>query len=323
MSRIKHNWTLEELQNMYDQPLLELVSEAHAIHHQFHDHQIIQVCSLISIKTGGCPEDCRYCAQSSHYQTSVAAQPLMDIEVALKMAKQAIERGATRICLGAAWREVRDGRQFDQVLKIVQSIAEMGVEVCCTLGMLKEHQAQRLKEAGLYAYNHNLDTSEQYYPTIISTRSYQDRLNTLDVIEKSDLSVCCGGILGMGESIQDRLMLLQVLSRRQPHPESLPINMLGPVPGTPLENEKPISFWEMLRMVAVTRCIMPKTMVRLSADRLRLSNEQQALCFLAGANSIFAGERLLTIANRSIDQDEEMFQLLGLKKRPAFLKENP
>lgn len=318
MERIRHDWTLDELIALYDQPLLELIAQAHAIHGMYHDRQEVQVCSLISIKTGGCPEDCRYCAQSSRYQTSVSAQPLMNHAEVLHMAKQAVARGATRICLGAAWREVRDSRQFDQVLEMIQSIAALGVEVCCTLGMVKEHQAKRLKEAGLYAYNHNLDTSEKFYPTIITTRTYQDRLQTLDVVDQSGLSVCCGGIIGMGESVEDRLELLLTLCRRQPHPESVPINLLEAMSGTPLEGQKPPSIWETLRIIAIARIIMPAAMVRLSAGRLGMSVEQQALCFLAGANSIFSGERLLTVSNPPFDQDEEMFQLLGLKKRPAY-----
>jgi biotin synthase len=276
------------------------------------------VCSLISIKTGGCSEDCKYCAQSSRYQTSVLAQPLMQHEEVLHEAKKAVKRGATRICLGAAWREVRDSKQFDEILRMVKDITHLGVEVCCTLGMLKHHQAQKLKKAGLYAYNHNLDSSEKFYRTIITTRTYQDRLNTLDVVEEAGLSVCCGGILGMGEELVDRLELLLTLCRRNPHPESVPINRLTQIPGTPLENQPQISFWEILRIIAVARIVLPKTMIRLSCGRVNMSFEEQALCFLAGANSIFAGEKLLTVANTSSDQDEEMFQLLGLEKMDAF-----
>lgn len=317
---IRYDWSIEELEELYAMPLIELISKSNHLHNQFHEPTEIQVCSLISIKTGGCPEDCKYCAQSSRYQTSVSAQPMMQYETVLNEAKKAVERGTTRICLGAAWREVRDNKQFEEVLRMVKGITDLGVEVCCTLGMLKEHQAERLKSAGLYAYNHNLDSSEKFYKTIITTRTYQDRLNTLDIIEKANLSVCCGGILGMGEEPLDRLELLLTLCRRNPHPESVPINRLSQIPGTPLEGQSKTSIWEMLRAIAVARIVLPKAMIRLSAGRIEMSNEQQALCFLAGANSIFSGEKLLTVANTPMDRDEEMFQLLGLKNRPAFSK---
>lgn len=317
----RHDWTIEELKQFYDSSLLELISKANLVHTQFHKPAEIQVCSLISIKTGGCPEDCKYCAQSSRYQTSVSAQAMMQYEEVLNEARKAVERGATRVCLGAAWREVRDSRQFDEVLRMIKGITDLGVEVCCTLGMLKESQAKRLKEAGLYAYNHNLDSSESFYKTIITTRTYQDRLNTLDIVQQANLSVCCGGILGMGESILDRLELLLTLCNRNPHPESVPINRLSQIPGTPLEDQIKVSAWEMIRMIAVARLVLPETMIRLSCGRIEMSHEEQALCFLAGANSIFAGEKLLTVANTPIDKDDEMFRLLGLTKRPAFAKE--
>jgi len=315
---IRHDWTIEELRELYDLPLLELISKSNHIHVQMHDPSEIQVCCIISIKTGGCPEDCKYCAQSSRYQTSVSAQAMMPLDAVLSEAKKAIARGATRVCLAAAWREIRDGKQFENVLQMIKEISDMGVEVCCTLGMLKEHQAARLKESGLYAYNHNLDSSEPFYKTIITTRTYQDRLATLDIVHQANLSVCCGGILGMGESYVDRLELLLTLCRRNPHPESFPVNRLSPIPGTPLENQPKVSIWEMTRLIAVARIVMPKAMIRLSAGRIEMTFEEQALCFLAGANSIHAGEKLLTVANTPIDKDEEMFQLLGLKKRPAF-----
>lgn len=317
---IRYDWTIEELKELYAMPLLELIGKANLLHNQTHESGEVQVCSLISIKTGGCPEDCKYCAQSSRYQTAVSAQPMMQYESVLNEAKKAAERGATRICLGAAWKEVRDNKQFEEVLQMVKGITDLGVEVCCTLGMLKEHQAKRLKEAGLYAYNHNLDSSENFYKTIITTRTYQDRLNTLEIVEKANLSVCCGGILGMGEGPIDRLELLLTLCKRNPHPESVPINRLSQIPGTPLEDQPQISIWEMIRAIAVARVVLPESMIRLSAGRIEMSHEQQALCFLAGANSIFAGEKLLTVANTPIDRDEEMFRILGLKKRPAFAK---
>lgn len=316
----RYDWTIEELKELYEMPLLQLLSKSNHIHNQFHEPTEVQVCSLISIKTGGCPEDCKYCAQSSRYQTAVSAQPMMQYEAVLNEAKKAVDRGATRVCLGAAWKEVRDSKQFDEVLQMVKGITDLGVEVCCTLGALKEHQAERLKEAGLYAYNHNLDSSERFYQTIITTRTYQDRLNTLDIVEKANLSVCCGGILGMGEDPIDRLELLLALCRRNPHPESVPINRLSQIPGTPLEDQPEISIWEIIRAIAVARIVLPETMIRLSAGRIEMSFEQQAVCFLGGANSIFAGEKLLTVANTPIDRDEEMFQILGLKKRPAFAR---
>lgn len=315
---IRHNWTIEELQDLHALPLISLISRSNRVHAQFHEAGEVQVCSLLSIKTGGCPEDCKYCAQSSRYQTAVSAKPMMQYEDVISEAKQAVAQGVTRICLGAAWREVRDNKPFDDVLEMIKGIAELGVEVCCTLGMLKEHQAKRLKEAGLYAYNHNLDSSETFYKTIITTRTYQDRINTLDIAEKANLSLCCGGILGMGEKTQDRLELLLTLSRRNPHPESVPINRLSQIPGTPLEDQPTISTWDMVRIIAVARIVLPKAMIRLSCGRIEMSYEEQALCFLAGANSLFAGEKLLTVANTPRNRDEEMFRLLGIKKRPSF-----
>lgn len=321
MEKIRFDWTILELKDIYDSPLIELISKANAVHSLFHDRRSVQVCSLISIKTGGCPEDCKYCAQSSRYQTAVSAEPMMEYEEVLTSAKRAIAKGATRICLGAAWKEVRDSKQFDQVLKIVKGVADLGVEVCCTLGMLKDHQAQRLKDAGLYAYNHNLDTSEKFYRSIVTTRTYKDRLDTIDVVERAGLSVCCGAILGLGETIEDRLEFLQTISSRQPHPESVPINRLVPIEGTPLEGQPMAGIWELVRMIAVARIVLPASMIRLSAGRLEMTHEQQALCMLAGANSIFSGDRLLTISNPSFDADEELFKRLGLKKRPAYEKE--
>lgn len=310
------DWTLEKLHALNALPLMELISIANRIHVKAHQIGEVQLCNLISIKTGGCPENCNYCPQSSHYQTSVKAQPLMQREEVMREAEKAIARGATRVCLGAAWRQVRDGKLFDEVLAIIKSVADLGVEVCCTLGMLQKHQAEKLKQAGLYAYNHNLDSSEKFYPTFVTTRTYQERLDTLDVVHQAGLSICCGGIIGMGETIEDRLELLLTLCRRSPHPDSVPINRLIPVPGTPLENQPEVSSWEMIRMVAVARIAMPKTMIRLSAGRSSSSFEEQALCFLAGANSIHIGEKLLTTQNQPFDQDLEMFQLLGIKPMP-------
>ena len=317
-SNPRHDWTLEEIEAIHNSPLLDLIHRAGAILRKHLPASHVQMCQLISIKTGGCPEDCKYCAQSSRYQTEVDAQPLMTREEAVQIAKKALQRGASRVCLGAAWREVKDSPQFERVLEMVRAITEMGLEVCCTLGMLTNHQAVKLAEAGLYAYNHNLDSSRDFYKTIITTRSYDDRLKTLDIAEKADLSVCCGGIIGMGESIKDRLQLLHTLVLRPKHPESIPINLLSPISGTPLALQQPIAIWEMIRMIATTRILFPNVMVRLSAGRVNLPLEQQALCFLAGANSIFCGEKLLTVGNPSIDLDKKMFELFGLQPLPPF-----
>jgi len=311
-------WTKEEIGEVYHSPLLDLVYRAAKVHRCFQASDQVQVCSLISIKTGGCPEDCKYCPQSARYQTHVNPSPLMQEEEIIALAKKAVLQGATRVCLGAAWRSVRDNAQFDQILSVIKRITGMGVEVCCTLGMLNGAQAEKLKQAGLYSYNHNLDTSPEYYPSIITTRTYEERLKTLDAVEKAGIGVCCGGIIGMGEAAEDRIGLLAVLANRNPQPASVPINMLIPVAGTPLEGKEPVSIWDMLRMVATARITMPKTMVRLSAGRLGCSTEAQALCFLAGANSIFSGEKLLTCPNPEFDEDAEMLRLLGLKVLPAF-----
>ncbi|MEM9981609.1 MAG: biotin synthase BioB, partial [Bacteroidota bacterium] len=277
----------------------------------------VQVCTLLSVKTGGCPEDCAYCPQAARYHTNVKVHKLLGVEEVLQKALEAKEAGSTRFCMGAAWREVRDNRDFDKVLEMVKGVSQMGMEVCCTLGMLTEAQAQKLKEAGLYAYNHNLDTSEEYYDDIITTREYEDRLNTIENVDKAGLSVCSGGIIGMGESEGDRIGMLLTLANLPKHPESVPVNALVPVEGTPLEEQPKVSVWEMVRMIATARIMMPKAMVRLSAGRVRMNLEEQALCFMAGANSIFAGDKLLTTPNPEYVADEEMFQILNLKPRPA------
>jgi biotin synthase len=305
------------LKCLYELPLLELIARANQVHHQFHPVNQIQVCQLISVKTGGCSEDCKYCAQSSRYQTAVSAQPMMTYEEVMQIAKQAVNRGATRVCLGAAWRGVREGKAFDVFLKMIQDIHALGVEVCCTLGMLTEEQAKQLQRAGLHSYNHNLDSSESFYKTIITTRTYEDRLKTLKHVRQAGLKVCCGGIIGMGEHAKDRLELLQTLSRLNPHPESVPINRLTAIPGTPLENQPETSIWELVRLIAVARIVLPTSLIRLSSGRSEMNHEQHALCFLAGANSIHVGEKLLTVPNKAVDQDEEMFAILGLKKKPA------
>ena len=318
MAEIRYNWTNEEIQNIYNTPLLELVCKAAEVHRKHQTPNEVQVSSLISIKTGGCPEDCSYCPQAARYHTEVKVHKLMPVEEVVTMAERAKNTGASRMCLGAAWREVRDNKDFDRVLDMVKAINAKDMEVCCTLGMLTESQAQRLAEAGLYAYNHNLDTSEENYENIISTRTYNDRLNTLKNVRKAKITVCSGGIIGMGESAEDRISMLLTLATMNPHPESLPINALVPVEGTPLQDQPIVSIWEMVRMIATARIVFPGTVVRLSAGRTQMSMEGQALCFLAGANSIFAGDKLLTTPNPGFNEDHEMFKILGLTPREPF-----
>lgn len=298
--------------------MLELIYRAATVHRQYHATGEVQVCTLLSVKTGGCPEDCAYCPQAARYHTPVEARKLLDRETVVDAARKAKEAGSTRFCMGAAWREVRDNRDFDNVLEMVKKVNELGLEVCCTLGMLTESQAQRLKDAGLYAYNHNLDTSEDFYGEIITTRKYDDRLRTLNNVRKAGISVCCGGIIGMGETDEDRIRLLHTLATMPAHPESVPVNALVAVAGTPLENRPRVSVWEMVRMIATARILMPRAMVRLSAGRNQMPPQEQALCFLAGANSIFSGEKLLTTPNPDFEDDRKMFELLGLKARVSF-----
>ena len=315
-----HHWTKEEIVALYNQPMMELLYEAASVHRNHHDHNTVQVSTLLSIKTGGCPEDCGYCPQAARYHTDISGNDLMSISHVKAQALRAKASGSSRVCMGAAWRNVKDGPEFDQVLEMVRTINKLDMEVCCTLGMLTENQAKRLAEAGLYAYNHNLDTSEEYYKEVISTRGYQDRLDTIDNVRKTNVTVCSGGIIGMGESIEDRAGMLVALATLNPQPESVPINALVAVEGTPMEKEKPVSIWEMIRMVATTRIVMPKTQVRLSAGRTQMSREGQALCFFAGANSIFAGDKLLTTPNPDVNEDMEMFKILGLSPQKPFLK---
>jgi len=314
---IRNDWTREEIAEIYHKPVLDLVYEAATVHRQFHDPSEVQVCTLLSVKTGGCPEDCAYCPQAARYHTGVTVHKLLEVEEVLSKAREARDAGSTRFCMGAAWREVRDNRDFDKVIEMVKGVNELGLEVCCTLGMLTHEQALKLKEAGLYAYNHNLDTSEDFYNDIITTRTYEDRLTTLENVRKARISVCSGGIIGMGEKETDRIGMLHVLATLPEHPESVPVNALVPVEGTPLENQPRVSVWEMVRMIATARIIMPRSMVRLSAGRVRMSLEEQALCFLAGANSIFAGDKLLTTPNPDFVDDQKMFQILQLKPRKA------
>lgn len=320
MKATKHNWTKQEILDIYNTPLLELVYRAATVHREHHDPRKVQVSSLLSIKTGGCPEDCGYCPQAARYHTGLKAHKLMPVEQVVDAAKKAKAGGASRMCLGAAWREVRDNRDFDSVLEMVKAVNNEGMEVCCTLGMLTEEQAAKLADAGLYAYNHNLDTSEEYYNEIISTRTYDDRLTTLNNARKAGVTLCSGGIIGMGESAEDRIGMLLQLSSMNPHPESVPINALVAVEGTPLENQPPVPIWDMIRMVATARIVMPTSVVRLSAGRVGMSVEGQAFCFMAGANSIFAGDKLLTTPNPEFNEDKQMFDLLGLIPTDAFEK---
>lgn len=318
---VRHDWSFSQVKSIYDRPLLELIYDAATVHRQYFNPSEVQVNKLISIKTGGCSEDCHYCPQSARYNTGLKRKKLMDKEEVMGIAQKAMKSGSSRVCLGAAWREVKDGKDFDQVLDIVKNVSQMGLEVCCTLGMLKPEHAQKLKEAGLYAYNHNIDTSGSHYKKIISTRDYSDRLNTLDNVRKAELSVCCGGIIGLGEKEEDRIQMLVNLASMDPHPDSVPINTLVPVKGTPLGDSKTVSAWDWARMVATTRIVLPKSFVRLSAGRLGRSIEAQALCFMAGANSIFTGDKLLTTPNPGVDKDQELFDLLGLKPLKPFAKE--
>ena len=321
MSAIRNDWTPEEINEIYHSPLLELIYKAASVHREYNDTAEVQVCTLLSIKTGGCSEDCAYCPQAARYNTGVDVQALMKKEEVLAYAQKAKDAGSTRFCMGAAWREVRDNRDFDRVLDMVKGVNEMGMEVCCTLGMLTEDQAQKLADAGLYAYNHNLDTSKEHYSEIITTRTYDDRLRTLDNVRKAGVTVCCGGIIGLGETHADRVGMLHTLATLPEHPESVPINALVAIKGTPLADNPKVDIWDMVRMIATARILMPATMVRLSAGRTDMSVAEQALCFMAGANSIFAGDKLLTTPNPSFEEDDQMFQLLGLKARVAFKEE--
>ncbi|MGH9451378.1 MAG: biotin synthase BioB [Terriglobia bacterium] len=314
---LRYDWTREEIRAVYNLPLLDLLFQAQEIHRQFHPAGEVQLCRLLSIKTGGCPEDCGYCPQSARFETGVKAEGLMSVAEVRRAAVQARAEGATRFCMGAAWREVREGKDFESVLEMVRTVGALGMEVCCTLGMLSESQAQRLAEAGLTAYNHNLDTSPEYYGKIITTRRYDDRLRTLDRVRRSGITVCCGGIVGMGESEEDRVGLLHQLSGMKPHPESVPINLLVRVRGAPLAEADALDPLHMVRTIATARLLMPASRVRLSAGRRALSRESTALCFMAGANSIFFGEKLLTTPNPARDEDDLLFRDLGLKALKA------
>jgi biotin synthase len=309
--------SVSEIRAIHDLPLPSLLYRAQTVHRAHHAEDEVQLCTLLSVKTGGCPEDCGYCPQSAHHEGGVSAEKSLDVGEVLTAARTAQAAGATRFCMGAAWREVKDGPAFDNVVEMVRGVSGMGMEACCTLGMLTGAQARRLKEAGLHAYNHNLDTSRRHYRSIISTRTYDDRLATIDNVRKAGITVCSGGIIGMGESIDDRCEMLRTLAELDPQPESVPINTLVAVEGTPLADAAPIDPLELVRMIATARILMPKTRVRLSAGRMSLSHEAQLLCFMAGANSIFYGDKLLTTGNPDVDDDQALLRKAGLRAAPA------
>lgn len=309
---VRSDWTREEVSEIYHRPILDLLFQAQQVHRRFHPANEVQICRLLSIKTGGCPEDCGYCPQSAHYQTGVARQQLLDREDILAAARNAKADGATRFCMGAAWRQAPHGAEFDSVLASVRAVATLGMEVCCTLGMLTPTQAQQLRQAGLTAYNHNLDTSPEFYGRIITTRTYQERLDTIKAVREAGITVCCGGIVGMGESDSDRIGLLRQLATLDPHPESVPINMLVRAAGTPLANQPDLDPLIMVRVIATARILMSASMVRLAAGRMQMSREAVALCFLAGANSIFHGEKLLTTPNPEPDYDQKLLRDMGV-----------
>jgi biotin synthase len=317
----RHDYTLREVRAIHDLPVPDLVLRAQLVHREHHPADEVQLCSLLSVKTGGCPEDCAYCPQSSKYDTGTDPERMMKPAEVLAAAASARAAGATRFCMGAAWREVKDGPAFEQVLEMVRGVRALGMEACCTLGMLSPAQAQRLAEAGLTAYNHNLDTSKSFYGSIISTRVYEDRLRTLQNVRDAGVTVCSGGIIGMGESLDDRCGMLMTLANLDPHPESVPVNALVPSPGTPLADRPPVDPLELVRMIATARILMPKARVRLSAGRLALSREAQVLCFLAGANSVFYGEKLLTTGNPDVEADQALLRDAGLRAAPAAARE--
>jgi biotin synthase len=310
---IRHDRGIEDIEAIYNLPLPELLFRSQAVHRDFHQPNEVQGCVLLSVKTGGCPEDCAYCPQSARYETGLQREALVEVSDVLAAAERAHRQGATRFCMGAAWRQISDGKDFDRILQMVRGVRAFGLEACCTLGMLTAGQATALAAAGLTAYNHNLDTSPEFYGKVITTRTYQDRLATLQRIRQAGIAVCCGGIIGMGESRQDRYRLLEQLASQNPHPESVPINLLVKVQGTPLAHQEAVEPLEMVRMIATARILMPASMVRLSAGRTSLSDEAQALCFVAGANSIFLGDKLLTTPNPGVDHDNYLLSKLGMQ----------
>ncbi len=307
-----------QIATLYSEPLIQLIEQAHGLHKKHFKPSLVQANKLLSIKTGGCPEDCAYCSQSARYKTAIQKEKLLSQATVIQKAKLAKKQGASRFCMGAAWREVREGTAFDQVLEMVKAISQMDMEVCCSLGMLSLEQAKKLKQAGLYAYNHNIDTSPEFYPQIITTRKYEDRLKTLDNVRQAGITVCVGGILGMGESAEDRVSFIHQLNCLSPPPESITINTLVPIKGTPLAKQKPISALEVARVIAISRILMPKSLIRLSAGRKNMTTAEQFLCFYSGANSIFIGNKLLTASNPEWSSDQQMLENMGLKLKKFF-----
>lgn len=322
-SDVRHDWSLEEVLALHELPITDLLLRAQQVHRAHHAPDSVQLCTLLSVKTGGCPEDCGYCPQSSKHETSVEPERLLSVDEVLGAARRAREAGSTRFCMGAAWREVKDGPAFDRVLAMVRGVRELGLEACATLGMLDDEQAKALAEAGLTAYNHNLDTSREHYSEIITTRTYDDRLRTIASVARAGISLCCGGILGMGESLRDRAEMLRTLASLDPHPGSVPINALVPVEGTPLEGAPELDPIELVRAIATARILMPRAMVRLSAGRTELSREAQVLCFMAGANSIFYGDKLLTTGNPDVDADRALMRDAGLRPMAPYASPDP
>jgi len=320
---LRHDWSLDEVTALHALPLTDLLLRAQTVHRANHAPDSVQLCTLLSVKTGGCQEDCSYCPQSSKYETEVGAEKMLTVEQVLSKARQARATGSTRFCMGAAWRDAKDGPAFEKVLDMVRGVRGLGLEACATLGMLTDEQAEKLAEAGLTAYNHNIDTSREHYGEIITTRSFDDRLATVARVVKAGISVCCGGIIGMGESVRDRCEMLRTLANLEPHPGSVPINALVPVEGTPLAEQPRVDPLELVRMCAVARILMPRSMVRLSAGRTELSREAQVLCFMAGANSIFYGEKLLTTGNPDVLEDQRLFADTGLKPMPPYASSDP
>lgn len=319
----RSDWTKEEVQRIYDSPLLDLVFRAASVHRQHHDPSKIQLCTLMNIKTGGCSEDCSYCSQSSRYTTATKASRLLEVEPVIEAARKAKANGSTRFCMGAAWRDLSGRKRgFERILEMVHEIRKMDMEVCTTLGMLSPTQAKQLKEAGLTAYNHNLDTSREFYPQVITTRSYDDRLDTISHVRDAGISVCSGGILGLGESDVDRVGLIWEASNMPEHPESFPINALVPIKGTPLENNEPVSHQVLLRTIATSRIVLPTTIIRLAAGRQTLSENEQAMCFMAGANAVFTGEQMLTTPCSPWDEDKAMMSRWGLEGMRSFEQKN-
>ena len=318
--QIRHDWTVDEIRAIYSQPLMDLVYQAQTTHREAWGNNDVQLCSLLSIKTGGCSEDCSYCPQAARYNTGVKAEALLSVEAVLGCAEKARDAGASRFCMGAAWRGPKGDRQFDQVLDMVRGVRDLGMEACCTLGMLTKEQAEQLAGAGLTAYNHNIDTSPEFYKDVISTRTYADRLRTLSYVRDSGVDVCCGGIVGVGETVEDRCAMLQVLATMESHPESVPVNALVTVEGTPLQDQKPVETIDMVRMIATARILMPKAKVRLSAGRAQMSDDAQLLCMMAGANSIFFGDMLLTTANPGYADDMALFKKAGIRPLEAHVQ---